>query len=306
VKNLLLKTQSYNYLETAFKEWLDILGYTEMTVYTMPNIIREFLYYLEQKEIYHITQLEQKHFKDYFYYISTRSNQRKGGALSNNYINKHLQAIEKFLEFLNQKGTQNLPTLGIKQLKLYKNDITILTKQEIEQLFKATKKERELIKYKAVDARDRAILVIFYSCGLRRNEGVHLDLNDINFDKRLLHVRKGKNHRERFVPLSKYSAKILEEYVYDYRPYLTKTKQESRLFVGYNGKPTTGGTLYTRLKILQMQTDNPELQQKNITLHNLRHSIATHLLQAGMELQKIQKFLGHKSLESTQIYTHLV
>jgi integrase/recombinase XerD len=122
----------------------------------------------------------------------------------------------------------------------------------------------------------------------------------------LLHVRKGKNYKERFVPLSKSGAKILEEYIFDYRPYLTKNNKESRLFVGFRGQALNAGTLYKRLKILQMSVENPELQTKEITLHGLRHSIATHLLQAGMDLQKIQKFLGHSSLESTQIYTHLI
>ena len=68
----------------------------------------------------------------------------------------------------------------------------------------------------------------------------------------------------------------------------------------------SGNTLYVRLKLLQQQIENPELQSKNVGLHTLRHSIATHLLQNGMELQKIQRFLGHSSLESTQIYTHLI
>ena len=306
MKKLNLKNTSFEYLGKAFREWLDILGYCEMSVYNMPHIIREFLYFLEQNHILHITQLEQKHIKKYYHYISTRNNQRRGGALSNNYINKHIQALEKFLEFLNHKGTQNLPTLGLRQLKLYKNEITVLTTDEVAQLYKATENERETVKLQAIDARDRAILTIFYSCGLRRNEGVNVELNDINFDTRLLHVRKGKNYKERFVPLSKYSAKILEEYIFDYRAYLVKTKKESKLFISYTGKPTTGNTLYKRVKILQMSVDNPELQQKDITLHNLRHSIATHLLQAGMDLQKIQKFLGHSSLESTQIYTHLI
>lgn len=68
----------------------------------------------------------------------------------------------------------------------------------------------------------------------------------------------------------------------------------------------TGGALYRRLKLLQLAVDDPVLQQKEIGLHTLRHSIATHLLQNGMALQQIQRFLGHSSLESTQLYTHLL
>jgi integrase/recombinase XerD len=100
------------------------------------------------------------------------------------------------------------------------------------------------------------MISIFYGCGLRRNEGYHLNIPDINFDRRILRVRKGKNYKERLVPFNK--------------------------------------------------TDDIKLQEKNVRLHVLRHSIATHLLQNGMELEKIARFLGHSSLESTQIYTHLV
>ena len=68
----------------------------------------------------------------------------------------------------------------------------------------------------------------------------------------------------------------------------------------------TGGSLYRRLKLLQLAVDDPVLQQKEIGLHTLRHSIATHLLQNGMALRQIQRFLGHSSLESTQLYTHFI
>jgi integrase/recombinase XerD len=97
----------------------------------------------------------------------------------------------------------------------------------------------------------------------------------------------------------------LQEWIYDYRNQIVKTKKEHRLFVNIHGEPMTGGALYSRLKLLQLQSDNIELGQKNIGLHSLRHSIATHLLEAGMSLEKIAKFLGHSSLDSTQIYTHL-
>jgi len=306
MKHLPLNNPSYQHLLIAFKEWLDILGYNQMSVYNMPNIAQEFFHYLIQNNCNHITQLEQKHYKDYFKYISTRTNNRSGGALSNNYINKHLQTLEKLYEYLTHKGVKGIPPITIRQLKLHTKDRTILTQFEIQELYKATHLNTNNFEQEAFGARDRAMLTICYACGLRRTEAVSLNIDDINFDTRILHVKKGKNYKERLVPFSKNSLKHLQEWVYDYRLMLVISKKESALFIGRNGKSISSGTLYTRLKLLQQKIDNPTLQNKDIGLHTLRHSIATHLLQNGMELQKIQRFLGHSSLETTQIYTHLL
>jgi len=306
MKNLALHNPAFEYLEKGFAEWLDILGYCEMSVYNMPHIIREFLCELEKQKVTHIKELNQSHIKNYYHHINNRSNQRRGGGLSNNYLNKHLHAIEKFLEYLTHKGVKDVPALSIRQQKLNRKEITVLSPEEVQLLFKTTYREITHQRQEAMNSRDRAMLSVYYSCGLRRNEGAHLTIDDINFDTRVLHVRKGKNYKERFVPISKGTAQYLQEYVYDHRPLLAKDKKESALFVSVTGKPMIGGTLYARLKLLQILSEDIALQQKEIGLHTLRHSIATHLLQAGMSLEKIARFLGHSSLDSTQIYTHLV
>jgi len=306
MKNLILKNTGYEYLERAFKEWLDILGYNPQTVYNMPHNIREFLHFLEQQGCNQISQVQTHDYKSYLNHISTRPNQRRGGGLGNVYINQQIQALEKFYAFLQHKGTTGIPPVTLKQLQLEKGNITVLTQDEIKQIFEATNQQTAPPRQEAFNARDKAMLVVFYACGLRRREGSSLTIDDLNFDRRILHVRKGKNYKERLVPFSKSSAKILQEYVYDHRPSLIKSQRDARLFISMFGKSMTGGSLYTRLKKLILLVENPALQQKEIGLHTLRHSIATHLLENGMELQKIQRFLGHSSLESTQIYTHLI
>ncbi|MEQ9006631.1 MAG: tyrosine-type recombinase/integrase, partial [Ekhidna sp.] len=141
---------------------------------------------------------------------------------------------------------------------------------------------------------------------LRRSEGVALDVVDVNFDRSVLHVRKGKNYKERFVPVSKTNLKYLSDYIYDHRPELLKGSKSDALFIGSNTiKRMQGQSLFVRLKRLQYYTGNVDLIEKEIGLHTLRHSIATHLLKAGMKLESISRFLGHGSLESTQIYTHI-
>jgi len=306
MKKLQINSRSYNYLLNAFTEWLDILGYNRQSLENMPNIIREFLHFLEGSKIHHITGLHQDHYKKYYDHISSRSNHTRGGGLSNNYINKHIQALEKFHQFLVHKGATEVPPVTLRQLKLESRSITVLTQDEIRSLYEVSKKESSNRKEEALSARDRAMLTIYYGCGLRRNEGVHVSVDHIDLDRRILHVKKGKNYKERFVPLSKQGGKYIQEWIYDHRIDLIKSKQESALFIGNTGECMSGSGLYQRLKKLQQKIDDPIFQQKNIGLHTLRHSIATHLLQNGMELTKIQRFLGHSSLESTQIYTHLI
>ncbi len=306
MKKLNLRNTSYQYIEIAFKEWLDVLGYSKGIVNGTPVLIREFLHYLENNGVSAINQLQSKHIKQYHEYISIRSNQRRGGGLNTKTINQQIKAIEKLLEYLQQKGVQGLPSCNVRLEKVQKKEIIALSVDEIKELFELTKRETNNEKKEILQARDKTILVIYYSCGLRRNEGINVSVDDINFDTRILHVRKGKNYKERFVPISKLNAEYLKEWIYDYRSKIVKDKKEHHLFIGLRGEITTAGTLYTRLRLLQQQSENTALTEKVIGLHTLRHSIATHLLKAGMHIEKIAKFLGHSSLESTQIYTHLI
>lgn len=306
MKNLPLKSQTFQYIENAFREWLDVLGYAESTVYGLPNHIREFFHYLERNNTTQLQNLEASHFKQYYQQLKSRSNQRRGGGLSNAYLNKHLQALYKFAEYLRQSGRLTLPYLGIDWETDDTKTIRWLTQEEIKELYQLTHGYNENTNLEPLNARDRAILTVFYGCGLRRNEGYHLDLSDINFDRQILHVRKGKAYKERFVPFNKTNSQYLQEYIYDWRPQLTKNNQESAFFISQRGLRMQTQSMALRLKLLQQRSDNLELQQKDVRLHVLRHSIATHLLQNGMSLEKISRFLGHSSLESTQVYTHLI
>jgi integrase/recombinase XerD len=313
MKKLVLKNPSFRYLEQSFKEWLDVLGYAPISVYNMPLQVRELLYYLESENINSIKELDIKHIKEHYNKLKERSNQRRGGGLSNNHLNKHIQSLRKFTDYLRQVGRLTLPELQIKNEEADAKTIPVLTEEEIQLLFKATYKTSgyrphynlNAAQVEAMQARDRAMLAIFYGCGVRRNEGVNINVGDINFDRSMLHVRKGKNYKERFVPISKTSLKYLQDYIYDQRPELLRGSKTEVLFLSMQCKPLNGQTMLLRLKYLQHQTENADLIEKEIGLHTLRHSIATHLLQAGMKLENIAKLLGHSTLESTQIYTHL-
>jgi len=108
------------------------------------------------------------------------------------------------------------------------------------------------------------------------------------------------------VPINEYNLKIIEEYIYDYRPLFYNYKNTEYLLINYRGTQLLGQSLCNRLCEIAKTTNNEKLIEKNITPHILRHSIATHLLEKGAKIETISQFLGHSSLESTQIYTHLL
>lgn len=312
MKQLPITSPHYNYILQSFSEWLDVLGYAGSTVYGMPNYIQEFLHYLEQNGKTKITDIENTYIKEYYRQLKQRRNTRHGGGLAGSYLNKHLQALQKFCDYLRQSGRLQISKLYLPTEEDDHQIKYVLTPEEVQLLYKATTlypPTQERIApwlYEALALRDKAMLTIFYGCGLRRNEAVHLDISDVHSDKQYLHVRKGKNYKERIVPINTAGLTHLQNYVYESRPRFLRNEKEEAFFISQRGKRINGQSMLLRVKLLVQRVDNAELQQKEIGLHTLRHSIATHLLQNGMKLEAIAKFLGHSSLESTQIYTHLM
>ncbi len=314
MKRLPLSSAHYQYIEKSFKAWLDTLGYAEQTVYSMPNYVRGFLHYMEQQGKTQVKDITPAHIKAYYHTeLKHRPNMLyHSGGLSNAHLNKHLQALYKFCDYLRQSGRLTMAPLNIRWEERIKESPAVLSEEEMQQLYKACelypadRGRKPVWFYPAMALRDKAMLTVYYGCGLRRNEGLHLDIGDILFDKGLLCVRKGKNYKERFVPVSKAGIGHLENYLYDARPLLLKQGKEEAFFINERGKRMQGQMMLLRLNQLVTRTENTSLQEKSPGLHTLRHSIATHLLANGMKLERIKDFLGHDSLESTQIYTHLI
>jgi integrase/recombinase XerD len=142
------------------------------------------------------------------------------------------------------------------------------------------------------------ILALYYGCGLRYTEGYNLQIKDVDFDKKTVFVRQGKNYKDRIVPMNDKVCDIIKDYVYNFRHKLKLT--HNRLFT------CAKSTIKDRLRDLQNACNDETIKAKRIHLHGLRHSIATHLLQNGMSIENIALFLGHSSLDATQIYTHLI
>jgi len=315
MKRLPVTAPPYQYIEKSFKEWLEALGYSWQGVYYMPVQVRGLLNYLERQNKTQLTDITTEAITTYYHTVlKQRKNcMRDAGTLGNKHLNKNLQALRKFTEYLRQTGKLQIPLLNIKQEEIIDNKPTVLTEEEIRQLYKATETVPEKMKhakprdfYEMLNLRDKAMLSIFYGCGLRRNEGYHLNVNDIRIESSLVHVRKGKGYKERFVPISKKGMEHITTYLYDARPLMVRDNREEAFFLNHTGKRLGGQMFLLCLQSLVRRTNDSGLQQKEIGLHTLRHSIATHLLANGMNLEKIKDFLGHSSLESTQIYTHLI
>lgn len=305
MKQLPLSSEHYQYLEKSFSAWLSLVGYASKTVYNAPLHVREFCYYLEQNKIAQVQQVQAEHIKSYYKKLKQRSNKRRDGGISSVHINKHRQALQNFFEYLRQSGRAEVPVIDLKRQRGDKKQIQPLTIDEIKQLYQASYISEARSAKEELGERDRAILTVFYGAGLRRTEGQSLNIRDINFDTGLLHVRKGKGNKERFVPLTKNNLKHLENYIYNSRYVLLDGSKSEALFISQRGTRMNDMSLNNRLQKLVHKTQNPILIEKNPSLHILRHSIATHLLQNGMKLEHVSKFLGHSSLNSTQIYTHL-
>lgn len=319
MKKLIVKSDNFNYIEKSFANWLEIKGYAEFTVYSTPIKAREFFNWLEKRQITEVKNITVNHVKHYYKYIKERANTRQGGALASTHINKHRQAILYLLDYLRQNARITLPYIKLRTLPVIKQHYKVLTVEDIKQLYEATTVADGSTHDTETSLRDKAMLSILYGCGLRRREAQLLNVDDIDLDKQTLHIKHGKNYKERIIPISNKSKKDIEDYLYNARNillagrgrsshtavYPDKTQQPA-FFISIRGQRMGAMNMGLRLQQLTYKTNNAELIEKAPTLHTLRHSIATHLLANGMKIEKIAKFLGHSSLESTQIYTHLV
>jgi len=286
-------TPTYTRLREGFKQWLGIIGYAPSTIDSLPGRAAELLEYTEKQGINNILQIQNQHIKTFYELLKTRKSQQTGELLKNSTLNGIIRAWKLFSHYLEEtdQGTLNIDIP-------YESDNTIereiLTPHEVRILYNAADES-------ILGLRDRAILSVYYGCGLRSNEGINLDLSDVMVEKGLMYVRKGKGYKERYVPFTGKVQTDFRLYLQECRPELVKQRTEEAFLVNNQGRRIGSTTQSGRLKALLSQAGIT----KPIGLHSLRHSIATHLLKSGMKIEDIAKFLGHAYLSSTQIYTHI-
>lgn len=285
------------YFENLYKEFdvfIKTKNYKQKK--TIQASVREFLFFIETKGFITMLQVKTSEIIAYYEYIRQRPNQRKEGGLSDSMIRHHLYALRLFFDYLIyidelETSPAKLPKFQIAKHK----ERNICTVDEIKLLYNACESKR-----------DKAILSIAYGCGLRRSEIQNLNTADVVLHKGVLIVRNGKNNKARQVPLSDNVVEDLKDYViYERAKYFTKNNFENTnaFLINNQGNRMDGASLNDRLKELIKRTNNYSLEQKEITLHCLRHSIATHLVDNGANIEFVQTLLGHAEIDTAHLYS---
>ena len=208
-------------------------------------------------------------------------------------INNNLNVLRTFYKFLIIEEYTDINIMDhIESMKIKQAIPHTLTKEEMLKILDVPL----LTKY---SYRDKAMLELMYSSGLRVSELIHLKTYDIDLDMGSVRVL-GKGSKERLVPIGEIALKYLKIYLEEYRPILNK-KSSDYLFLNNQGNFLSRQSFFKIIKNVAVKNNI----KKEITPHTLRHSFATHMLEGGADLRSIQELLGHESIETTQIYTHV-
>jgi site-specific recombinase XerD len=212
-------------------------------------------------------------------WVAELGNARKRGRLAPSTISRRLVAVRSLLRYT--LGADRAPdaALAPKRPRRLPDAPKLADVEQIVGSFDGDD---------ALALRNRALVELVYSAGLRSAEAVGLDLGDVDFEQELVHVREGKGAKDRVVPLGEEAAALLAEYLHSARPQLARGGEKA-FFLSARGRRLDTSTL-------RRLVPHP---------HRLRHAFATHLLEGGADLRTIQELLGHSSLSTTQMYSHV-
>jgi integrase/recombinase XerC len=277
-------------------------GASPYTIRNYSQTLNEFLQWFEQerKSMPAWNKLVRDDFRFYLRHLGRANLSRAATQL-------RFSALRSFYKFLLRRGVvETLPIKGILLPKLEKRLPKFLTIQQLEALLKAPGEERSRLQtqsQQSVDAvpfeRDVAILETIYSCGLRVSELCSLRVADIDFREQLVRVR-GKGQKERQVPIGEEAIAAIQRY---WALLLEPPTAAEPVFRAHTHQPDAVSARVVQLR-LKRYLAAAGLDPK-ITPHKLRHSYATHLLDAGADLRSVQELLGHAHLVTTQVYTHV-
>lgn len=267
-----------------FIEYLYIdKGYTENTRKSYEFELEKFAIFLQEKKL--DLNLDTNNMAEYIHTLQENS------ATSISHNISCLRSFYKFLlinHYVKENPLEEMP-LPKQPKKLPK----VLSIEEVDQLLDISIKD-------AFSARNKAILELMYASGLRVSEIVNLKVGDIDFEMSIVRTM-GKGNKERIVPIGDYALSALYTYLYDYRNRLLIKGWNEYLFINNHGVGLSRQAIF---KMIQKLAQEKGIET-SFSPHTLRHSFATHLLQNGANLRDIQEMLGHSSLSTTQIYTHV-
>ena len=278
-----------------YRDHLLALGHNPLSVGIKESYLKEFFEQMHLRGITKIEHITAEHIKEYQHYISTRPNKRTKEKLSIKTINDHFRAIELFFMMLLDRGEIQINPLSEIQIHFPEESTerTILTRSQIKSLYDHTESELE-----------KVILGLGYGCGMRVTEIVQCNIEDLQLKQGIVIIPRGKNNKRRVIPITQQVIRDLECYLNEVRMYL-RTSNVQALLINSKGRRLQKYTMNKILKQIIRRTKDKTINPDEITMHTLRHSIATHLLEQGMPLQQVRQFLGHDQLETTEIYTHI-
>ena len=292
MKTIQLQNQRFSETLQSFIQRKKDEGKSKSHITSVGNHAKEFLYFIEQREVYILNKITQADIDAYFQYLHTRKNYKRSGGISSAYINKHREAVLRFMEYVYQCDIGKSP-FSIRTFNQQSLPKEILTQQEIAVLFALCEPTFEGI-------RNKAILSMLYGCGMRKSELHRLNVNDINMLNDTVRILKTKNTWQRDIPMSPSVKQNIENYLFVVRNYLVRPSKETNAFLVTNvGARMSKESIHMKIKQMAELSNI----QKPISAHQLRHAIATHLL-GDFTLDEIALFLGHRSIDSSQIYTH--
>ncbi|MGB7804310.1 MAG: site-specific tyrosine recombinase XerD [Actinomycetota bacterium] len=270
-------------------------GLSEHTLMAYRRDLRRYLEFLAKRDITEPGEVEEATIRSFVASLSAATygegeDERPYRASS---VARTLSSVRSFHRFMVRDGVADRdPAGGVSQPKLPRSLPRPLTVEEVTRLLEAPDPATP------VGIRDRAILELLYGAGLRISELVGLDVDDVDLDPGSVRVL-GKGGKEREVPLGRYGREAVEAYVTRTRPEFASTKSRGALFLNQRGGRLTRQSC-ARLLAAHVATADID---RRVSLHTLRHSFATHLLEGGADVRVVQELLGHASVATTQIYT---
>ena len=281
-----MKNQIYLQVIEDFTRWMVRINYSKGSIISRKRHIKSFLSFIESRNIKSLEEVTKEVLDDYNSFLHHR-------PIATKTIEAHISALKLLNQYRELYGKSPVMSKKLRITKTLKIERAIVSKVQINAMYEACEDN-------PFGWRDRIILALYYGCGLRYREGAHVEQKDINFNTGLLHIRKGKNYRERHVPMSNGVRTELKNWIEYYKPLFSY--QTNLIISSRNGNLIKSAALNRRIRKLLAKTGIT----KKITLHSLRHSIATHLMDEGMKLEDIGRFLGHVTLETTQKYAHII